>query len=293
MKDESSFEDLSISASCLKKGKTIGMQGLGVVPCPTQISEGLLPAKPWLRSLGASTTANTNLVCFPFSGGSAQVFAPWNAKLSKDVGLWGVQYPGRGDRYAEAFACSVRDIGVAVAEEMSTLGLGDIVLLGHSLGGIVAYEAAVRLSTLGLAPRMLVVSSCSPPGVMLHRTLHSAPDEEFWATLAGLGGIDTQIVESPELRDVLAPILRSDLGLHARYQPDVALPQLQCPVLCYQASADPVVDVESLDDWAEVTTGSFELRRVEGDHFHAFDDASQLVSTIVGELKNKLQDWRI
>lgn len=251
-----------------------------------------MPAKPWLRSLGAPADAHHDLVCFPFSGGSAQAFSPWAASTPPQVTLWGVQYPGRGDRFGEPFCRSVHEAGVAVAEEMAARDLRDATLLGHSLGGIVAYEAAVRLTELGLAPRLLVVSSCAPPGVMRHRTLHTAPNEEFWAGLDELGGIDAQIVGSPGLRDVLSPILRSDLGLHARYEPRPGTPPLTCPIVCYQASSDPIVDDDGLDRWSSLSMGPFELRRVDGNHFHAFDDASHLVAEVTGELSATTHDRR-
>jgi surfactin synthase thioesterase subunit len=203
-----------------------------------------------------------------------------------------VQYPGRGDRFGEPFGRSVHEAGAAVAEEIAARGLRNATLVGHSLGGIVAYEAAVRLTELGMAPQQLVVSSCASPGEMSHRTLHAAPDEEFWAGLAALGGIDAQIIESPELREVLSPILRSDLGLHARYEPRPGTALLACPVVCYQASSDPIVDDDGLDRWSAVTTGSFELRRVDGNHFHAFDDASRLVAEVTGELSTTTSDRR-
>lgn len=208
------------------------------------------------------------------------------------VSVWGVQYPGRGDRFGESFCNDARAAGSAVARDLLEQGLHETVLLGHSLGAVLAYETAVQLTKLRRDPSLLVVSSCAPPGLMSHRSLYAAEDEAFWAGLDRLGGIDAEIIRNAELREVLAPILRSDLALHAHYEPTPGGPFLRCPIVCYQASSDPIVDDEGIEQWASYTTGPFELKNVEGEHFHAFEDDSQLVTDITDGLLAAPDDRR-
>lgn len=212
--------------------------------------------------------------------------------MPSHVSLWGIQYPGRGDRFGEPFCRDAQEAGSAIARDLLERDLHGAVLLGHSLGAIIAYEAAVQLTKLQRDPSLLVVSSCAPPGLMRHRSLHAAADDEFWTGLDRLGGIDAEIIRNAELREVLSPILRSDLALHTHYAPSPGGPYLRCPIVCYQASSDPIVDDDGIEQWASYTTGPFELRNVEGEHFHAFEEGSQLVTEITGELLAAPDDRR-
>jgi pyochelin biosynthetic protein PchC len=243
-----------------------------------------LPSRSWLRSLSAPAGATHDLVCFPFSGGSAQAFLTWAGRLPPQVSLWGVQYPGRGDRFGEPFCRGVQEAGLAIATNLVERGLDRAALVGHSLGAVIAYETAVQLTRMKHGPRSLVVSSCAPPGVMRHRSLPAASEDDLWTGLEQLGGIDSEILRNAELREVLSPILRSDLALHGDYSPSAGGPFLACPIMCYQASSDPIVDDDVIERWATFTTATFRSRRVEGDHFHAFEESSPVVTDVTDEL---------
>lgn len=254
--------------------------------------EETVPSRSWLRSLSAPAGATHDLVCFPFSGGSAQAFSTWVTRMPPQISLWGVQYPGRGDRFGEPFCRGVQEAGQAVARDLVERGLDQAVLVGHSLGAVIAYETAVQLTRMTRGPRSLVVSSCAPPGVMHRRNLPVGSDDDLWTALEELGGVDAEILRNAELRDVLSPILRSDLALHVEYAPDAEGPFLTCPIMSYYASSDPIVEADGIDHWASFTTGPFRSRRVEGDHFHAFEDSSPVPTDVTVELLATPSDRR-
>jgi pyochelin biosynthesis protein PchC len=197
------------------------------------------------------------------------------------VELVAVQYPGRGDRFAEQLVDDVAEMAGHVVAELLRLPCSDQVLFGHSLGALVAYETAMLLRDVGGEPRRLCASACLPPGRMKNRDVHLAPDDEFWATLCALGGIDPRIAEDAELRELLTPTLRSDLRAHANYQLCPGTKPLSCPVSCYHGVGDPLVDETLLTEWAGVTSGEFTLRVRPGGHFHVATDVSGLVSDIL------------
>jgi pyochelin biosynthetic protein PchC len=222
------------------------------------------------------------VVCFPHSGGSATAFADWAAAMPPDAELVAVQYPGRSDRFVEPLVDDVAAMAGYVAPELLRRPMSDQVLFGHSLGAVVAYETALVLRDMGEEPSRLCASACLPPGHMENSQVHLAPDDEFWATLCGLGGIEPGIAENAELRELLLPTLRSDLRAHATYQPRPGNKPLSCPVSCYHGAGDPLVDEARLAGWARVTSGEFTLRVRPGGHFHMATDAAELISDILG-----------
>ncbi|MDX3659634.1 alpha/beta fold hydrolase [Streptomyces sp. ID05-26A] len=221
------------------------------------------------------------LVCFPHSGGSATAFRDWASLLPPGVELVAVQYPGRGDRFGEDLLDDVAEQAGHAVGELLRLPCSEHVLFGHSLGAMVAYETAVLLRDMGREPKKLCVSACMPPGHLENRDVHLAPDDEFWATLCALGGIDPGVAASAELRELMTPVLRSDLRAHATYKPGVTTKPLSCPVSVYHGIGDPVVDETRLTEWAAVTTGELTMSTRPGAHFHVTTDVAGLVADVL------------
>nr|CAJ34373.1 thioesterase [Micromonospora sp. ML1] len=238
--------------------------------------------KGWIRTLTTVEKPTGRLVCFPHSGGSATAFSDWANAMPPGVELVAVQYPGRGDRFAEHLVDDVAEMAGHIVVELLELPCRDQVLFGHSLGAMVAYETAMLLRDMRVEPRRLCASACLPPGQMKNRDVHLKPDDEFWAAICALGGIDPRVAEIAELRELFMPTLRSDLRAHANYRPGSGTTPLSCPVSCYHGVGDPLVDESRLTEWADVTTGEFRLTVRPGGHFHVSIDVDGLVSDIMG-----------
>ncbi|MET9763708.1 alpha/beta fold hydrolase [Streptomyces sp. NPDC006372] len=234
----------------------------------------------WLRPLNGVESPAVRLVCFPHSGGSAATFRAWSPAMPKEASLLAVQYPGHADRIAEAPADSVAEIGSHVAEELLRLDPAPCALFGHSLGALVAYETARALQSSGSAARWLFVSGSPAPRLAGGGTTHRAGDEELWGALRDLGGIDADVADNAELRELLLPVLRSDITLNETYRPAKDAAPLHCQVRGYYTTGDPLVNGAQLDAWAGVSTGRFGVRAWPGGHFWFLADPTELIGDI-------------
>ncbi|MEU8501926.1 alpha/beta fold hydrolase [Streptomyces lavendulae] len=239
--------------------------------------------RAWVRSVIAGDPLGVRVVCFPHSGGSGNAFGEWAAAVPPRVSLMAVQYPGRGDRFGEPPVDDVAAMAGCVAAELLRLPPGDHVLFGHSLGALVAYETALLLRDAGEEPLALCVSAALPPGCMNNQGVHLAPDDEFWATLCALGGIEPAVAENAELRDLLLPVIRSDLRAHATYRPRPGTCLLSCPVRGYYGAGDPLVEQTEMAGWGSVTSGGFTGAVRPGGHFHVATDVAGLVADVLSQ----------
>jgi pyochelin biosynthetic protein PchC len=173
-------------------------------------------------------------------------------------------------------------MGRAAAADLLELSPAPCVLFGHSLGALVAYEAAVALHDAGVEPVMLCVSGSAAPHLAAGGTTYAAPDAEFWRILCELGGVDPEVAHNTEVRDVVLPTLRSDVRASETYQPRDNMPVLSCAVRCYHGLGDPLVDDAYVDAWASTTTGRFSICRREGAHFHIEVRREELVADVLG-----------
>lgn len=233
---------------------------------------------PWIRIQNPSPAASVRLICFPFSGGSARVFAGWRHWIPSDVELVAVQYPGREDRLMEPAAGDVQQMATLIADELLDLQPVPCALFGHSLGALVAYETALRLRDAGRAPAVLFPSSCTPPTAVRGGTIHMASDERLWSTMCALGGIAPEIADDLEMAELLVPLLRADVAVDERYRTGGDVVPLSCQIRCYHGRRDDLVTEASLAGWADVSSGRFTMLSRPGGHLHLFDDPSELVS---------------
>ncbi len=241
------------------------------------------PANKWLVCLRPLTRPRLRLVCFPYAGGSANVYRPWRESLPADVELWAAQLPGREGRLLEAPAT---DLHAVVAALAAALPPGPLAFFGHSLGAIVAYELTLALARAkGLQPERLFVSGSRAPQLRAERPSrrHDLPDEAFREELRKLNGTPRELLENSELMELMLPALRADFALCDRYEfrGDVLL---QCPLVALAGSADDEARPDQVVSWAAVGEGPFALHVLPGDHFFVKSAAAALLEILGREL---------
>jgi surfactin synthase thioesterase subunit len=224
---------------------------------------------PWIRELRRTRRPAAHVVFFPHAGGAATFFAPLARHFPADFDVSAAQYPGRQERFGEPFVDTVEGLAdhLAPALRRYAAGPAPLVLFGHSMGASVAFETAGRLGAGHRgAPCRLVVSASPAPSVRRRDDVHRGTDREVLAHLAELGGTDAEILNSPELVELLLPAFRNDYGAVARYRPaDRAVVDL--PVLCLVGDRDRRATPEDAAAWKEHTSADFRMRTFPGGHF--------------------------
>ncbi|MFE1894791.1 thioesterase II family protein [Streptomyces yangpuensis] len=222
--------------------------------------------------------ARVRLVCFAHAGGSAAAFRSWD--MGPDVEVVGVQYPGRADRFGDPFPDDLEQLGREVGEAIATLDERPTALFGHSLGALVAYEAARHLEDIGQAPVHLFASACRSPQVTdSGPPLAGLDDATLAAEVMKMGGTEALVLEDPELRDLVLPYIRADFTLIEAYAPLVE-PLAVTPVMALNAVADPYATGAEMDGWAGVTQAGFRVERFPGDHFYLVTRQEELLATL-------------
>ncbi|MFE9380724.1 thioesterase II family protein [Streptomyces sp. NPDC006855] len=240
-----------------------------------------------VRTVTSAPRPGLRLLALPHGGGRAESFAGWQVPLAAAfpevaVELCAAQYPGHGDRLAEPPVEEVGALAEEIVADLALLPPVDLLLFGHSFGSAVACEVARRCPGAGISVVLLVASSAWAPGDPARppRDEHLLPDEELWERLVALGGIDPGIASEPEVRELVLPAMRADIGAHERYLgcPDPS--PLSCDVHVCMAREDPLVPVEAGRYWSRLTTGNASIDIRPGAHFHVFDDPALLLADL-------------
>ncbi|MCX2923328.1 thioesterase II family protein [Streptomyces sp. NEAU-W12] len=233
---------------------------------------------PWIRPLRGAVSPRARVLFFPHAGGAASFYAPFAQRFPAGHDVAAVQYPGRQERFGEPFVTTVEGLADRLMPSLRRWAAEPVplVLVGHSMGASVAFESVLRLGRDRLTAHCrLVVSGRAAPSAP-RETPAPDSDQEILDHLAGLGGTDPEIVRSPDLMDLLLPVLRNDYRAVTRYRP-VPDAVVDTPVLCLTGDRDPQVAPEQAAAWKSHTTAGFRLEILPGEHFFLTDHPDTVV----------------
>lgn len=212
--------------------------------------------------MGGQESANY-IVSPALDGGPAVIFVPGLGGRTKFVDQW--NEPGRlpvirRANWSEPMSVpSVDERGAALASLITTSGATDVVLVGHSMGGLVCLEAAKHLER---QLRGTVIMCQYPP----HRTPLSPLAELPDRALAEEIEAPRHIMDTAALPEY-ARLWRSEYHLLNRYLEADPRPMLHTPIIAVGATGDASSwDTECLNDWNQYTTDEVSVQMVEGGH---------------------------
>lgn len=236
---------------------------------------------PWVSPLTKQAFPAMRLFCFPYSGGSAQLYNTWAEHLPATVQLLGIQYPGRGSRFTETPCTNLDQLLPDLKESIKPFLDIPFAFFGHSLGAAIAFELTRELQKDGISPKHLFVSARNAPHLPKQtEPLHNLPEDAFRKKIHELGGTAPEVLEHPELMDLVAPLIRADFTVSETYALRPGGP-VTCPMTAMGGSKDPLVPVNGIHEWEQHAGGSFKSNIFDGEHFYIDEVRKDVVSFIV------------
>lgn len=222
----------------------------------------------WFACPKPNPQASLRLFCFPYAGGRASVFRTWPDDLPTTVEVCPVQLPGRGSRLREAPFTRLLPLVQAIAQAILPHLDKPFAFFGHCVGALVSFELARQLRRqYGLSPAHLFVSGCGTPHIPdPNPPIHALPESAFLEELRRRNGTPQEILEHPEMMQLLLPILRADFAIYETYTYTSEAP-LDCSISAFGGLQDHAVSRDHLEAWRDQTSASFLLRMLPGDHF--------------------------
>ncbi|MEU0580155.1 alpha/beta fold hydrolase [Streptomyces griseoincarnatus] len=236
-------------------------------------------ASPWFQTFRPAPDAPVRLVCLPHAGGSASFYFPAARALSPRVEVLAVQYPGRQDRRREPAVTDLEELAERIVTALQPWTDTPYALFGHSMGAVVAFEAARRLQAAGRGPARLFVSGRRAPSLDDAETWQPRTDEEVVAEIRRLDGTGDALLDDEETLRMILPALRADYDAVRRYRYRPG-PPLDCPVTAFTGDHDPKAEVAQVRAWHTHTASGFDLNVLPGGHFFLVDQQQQVLRTV-------------
>jgi surfactin synthase thioesterase subunit len=229
------------------------------------------------------------LLCLPFAGAGQSAFVPWIAEAPVGLEIIPVPLAGRDrllferphtDLYQAVQAINA-DIRPALAGEIP------VVLFGHCLGALMAYELTRLLVRHGVQVAQLVVSGVPGPEHIRPEPIAGLPDAEFLERLVEVAGYQNAALNDPEMRELLLPTLRADVQMQESYR-QRSRELLEVPVLAVRGAADQAVCAADIRQWRGVSSANFMYTELPGGHMYFLEQGPALLNLILTAAQRNL-----
>ncbi|WP_281848711.1 alpha/beta fold hydrolase [Dyella sp. GSA-30] len=233
---------------------------------------------------GDSSRAAVRLFCFPYAGGNSSIYRGWQAELGSRIEVVAAELPGRGvlrhDQPYYRLDALVDDF----MEQIRPLLDRPCVFFGHSNGALMCYALTLALRRHGCRlPSHLILSAKKPPHLDKEK-LHSMTSEALIERLRALNGTPPEVLDNPEMMELVLPLLRADFSLSETFEcPDEA--PLSCGATLVGGSADAEASIGELSQWQRYLPNAGTPIVLQGDHFFVHTRRSDLLELVRNALK--------
>lgn len=240
---------------------------------------------PWFLLQPRTAMTEQRLFCFPYAGGSAQVFHGWSNLLPSSIEVIAIQAPGKGSRLLEKPCTSVGALcEELLASLLPLLNEKPFSFFGHSNGAFIAFELACRLQAMKLtAPQKLLLSASPAPWTREFQQPFSEMSEvEFKEALRELKGTPPSILEDQSLFDLLLPGLRADFSMAENYSYQWK-DSLEVETHVFYGEFDEITE-HQIFSWQDNIAPALSFEKIPGDHFFIHSHTKELTDGVARKL---------
>lgn len=238
----------------------------------------------WISCPRPDPGARLRLFCLPPAGGGALLFRSWPGGLP-GVEVCLVHLPGREARRQETPFTHWEPLVQALVTALEPWLDRPFAFFGHSMGALLGFELARRLRRAGRRmPEALVASGRNAPARpwSLPR-LSRLSDDALSLWLRRLGGTPREVLEDPDLRAAIFPVVRADMAVCESYAYESEAP-LPCALAAFAGLQDPHTDPQGMDAWRDEGARGFAAHSFAGDHFFLRSAEGEVLGVLAREL---------
>lgn len=216
------------------------------------------------------------LILFPGAGENPALYHTWTNYLPKEVAVSIVQLPGRGARIAEAPYTSVPEVLADLIPEIKEQLTMPTMFMGHSMGGLLAYETAKQFRASDQLCYLCISASEHLKYYKPKQLLHKLGQAELIQLFPQLS---PQFFEDDEYHQLMLTNLLADLKMVETHSFEEAKP-LTIPIAVFGGTQDDIISSEVLRKWESETHADFDFTIMQGDHHFIHDNVREVVKAI-------------
>jgi len=216
-----------------------------------------------LNLLVRDVSINDDIIVFPHAGSTTLAYQSFAKQLSHKVNVSAIDYPGHLVTEPHLYT-DIPSLVSWILECISPSYFENKVIVGHSMGGYVAYETALQLSRLNINVKGMIISCSSPPHCKRGIYENEYSDNELINKLSRSIGELEEIKRIVEIDINYISMLRNDLKMYEKYIPDEVV---NIPTCVIGSNADSVCNMHGLLGWKKWLKNAV-VKFLKGSHLY-------------------------
>jgi len=213
------------------------------------------------------------LYFFPYAGGARSTFMYWKNIFAPEIELEVIELPGRGKnmmkpKYADMNEAA-EDI-CAVIEKRQSESNVPYYMAGHCMGAVLAFETARKISernNISVPQRIFISGHGAPDNTTPAESWKELDNKQLLEKLVATGMLPEEILEMPELAEMLAENTHDDSVLYENYIYDISRPPLDVKLSVFAADDDEKVTFEDAERWKDFVSAPPQMIKCSGGHY--------------------------
>ena len=237
----------------------------------------------WFTIPSPNSEATSRIFCFHDAGGSTSLFNQWGDHFkNSDIEVVLIELPGHGKRVEESLITNIDSFLNDFMPDFNKMMDKPFAFLGHSMGGLIAFEVIRELRRKQLAqPMQLFISSTSGLTAYNKSSVdYRLPNEKIVEQYPHL---HLDVIQNKEMQEMLITILKADLQLLYDYEYKKEM-LLDIPITVFHGESDKRVKIDQIEQWEKETLSSFKLFSRPGGHRFIQNDGEFVTSIIKQEI---------
>ncbi|WP_179862533.1 thioesterase II family protein [Bacillus wiedmannii] len=219
------------------------------------------------------------IIFLPFAGGYSNSFRFVTPFIPEDWNIISFDPPGHGPNITSL----LNDQSILLEWYLAQLRpiiTENTIIMGHSLGGMMAYLVAQVLAAEGNPVKQLVISATTTPNFVQERSKVAHIDDDLLLNyVIALGGIPKELLEQKDILRYLLPVFRADFSVLESVEPLNEDNKLNIPTLLFSGQYDSVSPVTEVDEWRRFTDVKKHVEFPDG-HMFILNYANQIFQNI-------------
>ncbi|MFF4407453.1 thioesterase II family protein [Streptomyces sp. NPDC001262] len=239
-------------------------------------------SRKWLVDLVPAEQPERMAYLFPHAGAGVSAVLALGRALAPDPHPVAIRLPGREALLDEPplcdLPCLAQQLAVAIRAHA---GGAQIVLYGHSSGSVLAYETARALEPETAV--LLASSAQQAPGTAVRTAAGcwDRPDDEFFAQVVADGYLPAELLDAPDVLEMVAPALRADYrATHEHLTGAARWTPVASPILTIRGTEDRTVTEEDVAAWSALTTSHHATALIAAGHNLLRDRPAELAEAL-------------
>jgi len=212
--------------------------------------------------------------CLPYAGGSKSIYFDWKKKYDSVAEIIPIEYKGHGSLFDEPFYKSADEAADDICNRIWNECPKNYIIYGHSMGSLIALLVTIKLEQKGYRPlpKALIAGGMLPPHLKYKdEKIAHLPKDEFMKKMFDLGQTEPEVMNEPELVDMLYNIFYADVKLTEAYVHNESLPKVSIPMVIMTGNDDDEAPFDEMKEWAKYTSNHFYIKEFNAGHFFPFD----------------------